>query len=75
VVGYQARVNDLMGPGAGGTSGGLNGPYSLNSTTVHSSAVSDTLFGAPGPVLDWFFASSIDLVKNRRSGEDVTTIF
>jgi hypothetical protein len=73
-TGYQARVKDLLGPTAGGTAGGRNGPYYLNASAVHSSAVGDTLFGAPGALLDWFFASSVDVVKNQHSGEVVTTI-
>jgi hypothetical protein len=73
-TGYQARVNDLLGPGAGGTSGGLNGSYYLNGATVHSNGVSDTLFGAPSPLLDWFFASGVDVLKNKHPGEVVTAI-
>jgi hypothetical protein len=73
-MGYQARVNDLLGPSAGGTSAGKNGSYDLNGTTVHSSGARYTLSGAPSPLLDWFFASSLDLVKNQRSGEVVTRI-
>jgi hypothetical protein len=74
-TGYLARVNHLLGPGAGGTAGGLNGSAYLNGGTVHASAVSDTLFGAPSPILDWFLAGSLDVLKIRRDGEVVTTIF
>jgi hypothetical protein len=73
-TGYLARVNDLLGLAGGGTSGGLNGSSYLNSSMVHSSTASETLFGAPSPVLEWFFASSLDVLKNRRSGEVVTPI-
>jgi hypothetical protein len=72
-TGYLARVNDLLGPSAGGTSGGLNGSYFLNSMTVHSNGVSDTLFGAGTSQLDWFFASILE-VKNKQSSDIVTNI-
>lgn len=73
-TGYMARVNDVLGPGAGGTSGGKNGPYFLNGTTVHSSGVSDTLFASGTQALDWLFASVIDVVKNKQNGDLVTTL-
>jgi hypothetical protein len=73
-TGYNLRINDLLGPGAGGTSGGKNGSYFLNGMTVHSSGVSDTLFAAGTQALDWLFASIIDVVKNKQNGDVVTTI-
>jgi hypothetical protein len=73
-TGYLARINHLLGPGAGGSAGGLNGSSFLNSATVHSSAFGNTLFGAPRPVLDWFLARSLDVLRNQRDGEIVTTI-
>ena len=45
-LGYPARVRDLLGPSAGGTSGGLNGTLPLNGTTVHDNQKQDTLCGA-----------------------------
>jgi hypothetical protein len=73
-TGYLARVNDLLGPGAGGTAGGENGSYYLNGMTVHGSGVSDILSGASGSLLDWFLASGPDVLKNKRTGEVVTTL-
>jgi len=74
-LGYNAKIADLMGT----TSGGRNGPYYLNTTTVHGdSTPTDTLFGAAG--LDWFFAhipatgTIRDVIKNRTTGEVVTQI-
>jgi autotransporter-associated beta strand protein len=73
-TGYLARVNDLLGPGAGGSSGGLNGSFVFNASTVHSSSAGDTLFGARKPLLDWFFASTLGVLKNKQTGEIVTAI-
>jgi hypothetical protein len=73
-TGYLARVSDLLGPASGGTAGGLNGPFFLNPNTVHSNGHADTLDGAASPALDWFFADSLDVVKNTRSGEVVSPL-
>ncbi|HEV3344818.1 MAG TPA: PKD domain-containing protein, partial [Pirellulales bacterium] len=68
---YQARINDLSGP-----SGGLNGSYFLNSTTVHDDGAVDYLYGGSGQ--DWFFyhasQPNADVVKNKRSNEVATII-
>jgi hypothetical protein len=82
-LGYTARVNDLLGPSAGGTSGGLNGSSYLNGTTVHDNQKQDILVGAAkkSSALDWFFANTIssnalivDILKNQKTGEVVTQI-
>jgi hypothetical protein len=73
-TGYAARVNHLLGPAAGGTSGGLNGSVFLNPATVHDNGQADTLFGTTGAALDWFFAGPSDVVKNRTANEVVTPI-
>jgi autotransporter-associated beta strand protein/parallel beta-helix repeat protein len=67
---YATRVAHLSGT----ISGGLNGSAFLNISTVHSNHVADTLFGAPSPALDWFFADISDLVKNSHTGEVTTGI-
>jgi len=53
-LGFSARVSHLLGPAAGGTSGGLNGGYYLNASTVHDDGISDHLEGGNGT--DWYFA-------------------
>jgi hypothetical protein len=50
-TGYSARVKDLLGPAAGGTSGRLNGSVFLNPSTVHDNGQADTLFGTTGAAL------------------------
>ncbi len=65
---YAMRVAHLSGT----MSGGLNGSAFLNTSTVHSNGAPDTLFGAPSPALDWFFADISDVIKNSHTG-DVTT--
>jgi hypothetical protein len=67
---YLTRVHHLDGS----LSGGLNGSFLLNATTVHSNGQADTLFGASSPALDWFFADIADLIKGNRNGELVTLI-
>jgi hypothetical protein len=69
-IDYATRVAHL----SGSLAGGLNGSAFLNSNTVHSNHVADTLFGAPSPALDWFFADISDLIKNSRKGEVTTQI-
>jgi hypothetical protein len=64
--GFQARINDLLGPDAGGTAGGLNGTFYLNSSTVSSNGAVNTLNGIAGS--DWFFASATDQVNNPGTG-------
>jgi hypothetical protein len=62
---YQQRISNIRGT----TSGGLNGSYDLNSTTVNESGFTDTLTGNAG--LDWFFAGSTDKITDLQSGEQV----
>jgi PKD repeat protein len=53
---YSTRVKQLSGKNG---SGGLNGSYFLNSTTVFNNNATDWLYGdslAAGATLDWFFA-------------------
>ena len=52
IVTYAGRVSNLS------SGGGLNGPYLLNSVTVHDDGVTDALAGVGG--LDWFLASLAD---------------
>jgi hypothetical protein len=75
-LGYGARVNDLLGPSYGGLSSGLNHGNYLNPTTVHENNAADTLFGVSNgnSSLDWFLDGTGDSVKNKKSGEIVTTI-
>lgn len=51
------------------TGGGLNGSYRLNATTVLEDGAVDVLYGDAG--LDWFLASSEDVV-NSTAGEIIT---
>jgi hypothetical protein len=65
---YTTRVNALT------SGGGLNGSYLLNTTTVHENGQADTLIGTAGSALDWFFAGLTEVLKNKKSGEVVTSI-
>jgi hypothetical protein len=65
---YATRIARLMGT----MSGGLNGSYLLNASTVHDNGQADTLVGGAG--LDWFLAGMADVIRNRTSGETTTTI-
>jgi len=71
-VSYATRVGQLNGS----LSGGLNGPYLLNATTVHDDNTTDLLYGGAG--MDWFFAhlsgTKSDRVNGQTSGEVVTNI-
>jgi PKD repeat protein len=67
---YLARVHHLDGS----LSGGLNGSFLLNATTVHDNGQADTLFGATGFSLDWFFADPSDTLKHLRTDEVTTGI-
>jgi probable HAF family extracellular repeat protein len=67
---YLTRVHHLDGS----LSGGLNGFFFLNATTVHDNGQVDTLFGAPSPSLEWFFAGIADVLKKNRAGEVITSI-
>jgi len=65
---YATRIARLTGS----MSGGLNGTNYLNSSTVHSNGLADTLQGGAG--MDWFFAGMMDVLFNQKSGETVTPI-
>jgi phospholipase C len=61
---------------SGGATGGLNGPYILDSTTVQSHHRGDTLKG--GSALDWFFAhvfsSGAGTLSGMQLGDMITPI-
>jgi uncharacterized delta-60 repeat protein len=69
---YQGRIAHLMGT----TSGGLNGSYLLNTTTVHDDAAVDQLYGGAG--MDWFLyhsgGTSADVLHDRKHNETATPI-
>jgi hypothetical protein len=71
---YQTRVNHLLGPGAGGISGGRNGAYFLNPFTTHAGASGDALSG--GSALAWFLANAAggSSLLNERADEAVSQI-
>ena len=77
-VSYGTRVSHLLGGGKGkNVSGGLNGPYLLNGTTVRDDASTDTLIGGSGT--DWFLVrtkgiTDKDVVTDKVRGETVTQI-
>src|SRR5262249_52951864 len=52
-IGYNGRVNHILGT----TAGGLNGSSLFNTSTIHDDGVADTLTG--GNALDWFFANVV----------------
>ena len=62
---YQQRISNIRGT----TTGGLNGSYDLNSTTVHDDGFVDTLTGNAG--MDWFWDGSNDKITDLQSGEQV----
>jgi hypothetical protein len=66
---YATRVAQLLGT----ESGGLNGSYLLNTSTVSENGVSDVLNGGTG--MYWFFKETTkDTINNRTTGEVVTRI-
>jgi RHS repeat-associated protein len=65
--GYVARVKDLFGTG----SGGLNGSYLLDASSVLLSGAVDQLFGGAGS--DWFWLSPADQMSNYAAG-DIATV-
>jgi hypothetical protein len=69
---YNTRIGHLLGT----ISGGLNGSYFLNSSTVFDNGLVDVLTGGAG--MDWFFAhpskKNGDIIQNLGSGEEVATI-
>jgi hypothetical protein len=69
-VDYATRVGHLNGS----LSGGLNGSYFLNGTTVFDDGTIDALYGSGG--LDWYFAhlsGKYADVLNGRAAEEVVT--
>jgi Ca2+-binding RTX toxin-like protein len=67
-IDYATRIAHLTGS----LSGGLNGTYLLNTSTVHSNGLADNLYGGSG--MDWFLAGIADVLFNKTSGETVTTV-
>jgi hypothetical protein len=67
-ISYSARIAHLNGS----TSGGLNGNYLLNSTTIQKDGSANSLYGGSGQ--DWYFAGVLDTVFNQASSEVVTPI-
>ena len=51
-ISFQKRVSDLISTGGGG----LNGPYTLNKSSILDDSASDTLIGSSA--LDWFFVTN-----------------
>jgi Ca2+-binding RTX toxin-like protein len=71
-VTYSTRVKQL----GGSQSGGLNGSYVLNGTTIFDDKTTDLLNGGAG--LDWFLGhvkgKNADKVIGQTSGEVVTNV-
>ncbi|HJT30621.1 MAG TPA: PKD domain-containing protein, partial [Pirellulales bacterium] len=71
-ISYQQRIDDLLGT----SSGGLNGSYLLNTSTVHDDGAVDHLYGGSGQ--DWYFYHSsgayADVLKNKKGSEIATVI-
>jgi Ca2+-binding RTX toxin-like protein len=66
---YSTRVNHLFGS----ASGGLNGSYVLNATTVHNdSGAVDLLDGGAGK--DWFIYSTGDVISHQTGVEVATKV-
>jgi PKD domain-containing protein/hemolysin type calcium-binding protein len=61
---YQTRIAHLRGT----TTGGLNGSYFLNATTVFDDLAVDRLYGSGG--FDWFFAGIDDVIAHLESEEE-----
>ena len=67
-VDYATRIAQLNGSQSGGT----NGAFLLNATTVHDDGAANTLFG--GLDLDWFFVGLNDKTDQLK-GEIATMVF
>jgi hypothetical protein len=67
-VDYATRLAQLNGSQSGGT----NGPYLLNATTVHDDGAANSLL--VGLDLDWFFVGLNDKTDQHK-GETVTNVF
>jgi hypothetical protein len=75
-TGTNNDILDAQGSSANNLTngGGLNGSYLLNAATVHENSQKDTLSGTTTAGLDWFLAGLTDAFKNKKPGEDTTTI-
>lgn len=74
---YDVRVSHLKGPAGGGTAGGLNMPFYLNTSTVQDDGAEDKVESGSGR--DWFFANTsgsgvLDKLSGRKSDEVLTEI-
>ena len=67
-IDYATRMAHLTGS----LSGGLNGTNVLNTSTVHSNGLADSLYGGSG--MDWYLAGVADLFFSKTTGEVVTQI-
>jgi Ca2+-binding RTX toxin-like protein len=67
-IDYTTRIAHLTGS----ATGGLNGSYFLNSSSVSADGSANSLSGGPGQ--DWYFAGMLDLILNHSTGEVVTSI-
>jgi hypothetical protein len=67
-IDYATRMAQLTGS----VNGGLNGNDFLNTNTVFTNNLADSLYGGSG--MDWFFAGMLDVITNKASGEMVTQI-
>jgi len=65
---YTTRIAHLTGS----SSGGLNGSYLLNRSTVHADAAVNYLYGSAG--WDWYFAGIPDQLFNKTFGEVITQV-
>ena len=69
---YNTRINHLNGT----ATGGLNGAYLLNATSVQNDNAADDLTGGAG--LDWFFSlqsgANKDRVRDKASNETITAL-
>jgi len=67
-IDYATRIGHLNGT----ISGGLNGSYLLNTSSVQKDGMVNDLYGGAG--LDWYFAGVLDVLFNKASGEIVTQV-
>jgi len=67
-IDYATRIAHLTGS----FSGGLNGNYLLNTSTVKTDASVNNLYGGAG--MDWYFAGVLDVLFNQIVGEVVTKV-
>jgi hypothetical protein len=67
-IDYATRIAHLTGS----SSGGLNGTFFLNASTVQADGMVNKLYGGAG--LDWYFAGLADLLFNHVPGEVITQV-